>query len=140
MHGFGQLLALQAIIALAAGFISITFLQSGLDKLFDYKGNLAFMKEQFAKTFLNKMIVICLPVIMIGELIAGLYCVWGVIQLFRQKGSGAILYAFFLSGIILLMLLFGQRVSKQYAGAVSLTGYFIIVLIGMMMVVLLRNP
>ncbi|CAN5908801.1 hypothetical protein BH11BAC7_BH11BAC7_23920 [soil metagenome] len=135
MHGFGQLLALRAIIALAAGFISITFLQSGLDKLLDYKGNLAFMKEQFCKTFLNKMIVICLPVIMIGELIAGLYCIWGVIQLFRNKGPAAILYAFLLSGIILLMLLFGQRVSKQYAGAVSLTGYFIIILIGMLVAI-----
>jgi len=122
----------QIIASLAAGFISITFIQSGLDKVFDYKGNLAWISEQFSKTFLRKTIGLFLPMIMIGELAGGLLCIYGVIELFRKREEMMLVYGFALSGIVLLMLLFGQRVSKQYAGAVSLTGYFLIVLVGLL--------
>jgi hypothetical protein len=122
----------RAVEILAAGFLTITFLQSGLDKIFDYKGNLSFMKEQFSKTFLRSMIGIFLPVILICELITGIICLIGAIQVCRGDGIYFAAFGFLFSGITLLMLLFGQRVSKQYAGAVSLTGYFIITLIGLL--------
>lgn len=119
------------ILLLVAGFITITFLQSALDKIFDYKGNLSFMKEQFSQTFLRSMIGIFLPVILIFELITGVVCLAGVVQLFIGDALYTLIYGFFLSGVTLLMLLFGQRVSKQYPGAASLTGYFIITLLGL---------
>ncbi|MDQ3108312.1 MAG: DoxX family protein [Bacteroidota bacterium] len=125
-----------AILILAAAFLSITFLQSGLDKVFDYKSNLSFMKEQFSKTFLKSMIGILLPVILLCELITGFFCVFGAILLYIGDGIYFIAAGFLFAGITLLMLLFGQRVSKQYAGAVSLTGYFIIALIGLAIVVM----
>jgi hypothetical protein len=119
------------ILFLVAGFLAITFLQSALDKVFDYKGNLGWMKEQFSKTFLKKTIGIFLPLILLFELATGLLCVIGIVALYLQHGRQILVFAFFLAGVTLLMLLFGQRVSKQYAGAVSLTGYFIITLIGL---------
>ncbi len=125
-------LILALVTALAAGFLIITFLQSALDKIFNYKGNLDWMKEQFSKTFFKNAIGLFLPVILIAELVSGLLFIFGIIQLFRGEGREMLMYGFFLSGVTLLMLLFGQRVSKQYSGAVSLTGYFIITLIGLM--------
>ena len=119
------------LIALAAGFIALTFLQSGLDKIFDYEGNLKWMSEQFSKTFLNGTIGIFLPVLAACELVSGLLCTIGIAQFFLRKGEWILTLGFATSGLTLLMLLFGQRISKQYAGAVSLTGYFIIVLIGL---------
>lgn len=124
------------ILILAAAFLAITFLQSALDKVFDYKGNLSFMKEQFSKTFLKSMIGILLPVILLCEMITGLFCVFGAILTYNGGVIHFVAAGFLCAGITLLMLLFGQRVSKQYAGAASLTGYFIIVLIGLAMVVL----
>ncbi|CAN5158362.1 hypothetical protein BH09BAC5_BH09BAC5_14470 [soil metagenome] len=120
-----------ALVILAAGFLAITFLQSALDKVFDYKGNLSFMKEQFSKTFLSNMIGFFLPIILICELITGITCVIGAIQIARGIDIYIVAFGFLFSGMTLLMLLFGQRISKQYAGAVSLTGYFIIVLFGL---------
>jgi hypothetical protein len=120
------------IMELAAGFIAITFLQSALDKIFDYKGNLSWLMEQFNKTFLRGMIGIFLPVLLVLELLTGLLCVWGGVLLFRGKGPDCLMSAFLLSGITLLVLLFGQRVSKQYPGAASLTGYFIVTLVGLL--------
>ena len=37
-----------------------------------------------------------------------------------------------LSGVSLLALFFGQRVAKDYAGAGALTGYFILVVVGLL--------
>lgn len=133
-HWDFETLIIVMVASLAAVFMAITFIQSGLDKVFDYRGNLAFMKEQFSKTFLKNTIGIFLPLILVFELISGLLCVGGVIQIFMKEGREMLVYGFLLSGITLLMLLFGQRVSKQYPGAVSLTGYFIITLIGLLVV------
>lgn len=125
------------IALLAAAFMAIVMIQSGLDKVFDYKGNLSWIKEQFSKTFMRNMIGVLLPVIMICELAAGLLCLIGGIYFFVADSTVLLAAGFALNGIVLLMLLFGQRVSKQYAGAVGLTGYFIINLIGLFMLVLL---
>ena len=43
---------------LIAIFISIAFIQSGIDKILDRKGNLEFFKVHFANTFLKNKIVI----------------------------------------------------------------------------------
>ena len=36
----------------AALFVAILFIQSSLDKVFDWKGNVEFLTEHFSKTFL----------------------------------------------------------------------------------------
>jgi uncharacterized membrane protein YphA (DoxX/SURF4 family) len=130
-------LGLLIVVILAAGFIAITFIQSGLDKVFDYKGNLGWIGEQFSKTFLKSTIGILLPVIMIGELAGGLLLVYGVVMAILKSDFFPVIMGFSLCGMVLLMLLFGQRVSKQYAGAVGLTGYFLIVLAGLIVASLL---
>jgi len=51
-----------------------------------------------------------------------------------STGNTAIaLYACVLSAITLLMLLFGQRVAKDYAGAFTIVGYFVVVILGVML-------
>ncbi len=40
---------------LLLAFLIITFLQSGLDKIFDWKGNVSWLKEHFSKTFMTNM-------------------------------------------------------------------------------------
>ena len=43
-----------------------------------------------------------------------------------------IFYGLLLSGLVLLMLLFGQRVAKDYIGAADITVYFIVCIIAIM--------
>ena len=43
-----------------------------------------------------------------------------------------IFYGLLLSGLVLLMLLFGQRVAKDYIGAADITVYFIVCIITIM--------
>lgn len=111
-------------------FIIITFLQSGLDKVLDWKGNTGWLKGHFSKTFLAGQVPVMLGVILVLEVITGLLAIIGIAQLILNESPTMALYACILAAITLLMLLFGQRVAKDYAGAFTITGYFVVVILG----------
>lgn len=111
-------------------FLTITFLQSGLDKVFDWKGNLGWLEGHFEKTFLGSSVPLLLATITLLEVLTGVLSILGFILILSGSESAIPLYAHLLAGLTLLMLFFGQRIAKEYAGAFTLTGYFLIVLFG----------
>ena len=111
-------------------FIVITFLQSGLDKIIDWNGNIDWLKGHFSKTFLAGQVSLMVSIILIIEVITGLLAIGGIIQILSSGLTTLALYACILAAITLLMLLFGQRVAKDYAGAFTITGYFVVVILG----------
>jgi uncharacterized membrane protein YphA (DoxX/SURF4 family) len=106
-------------------FLAITFLQSGYDKLFYWKDNVAWLKEHFAKTQLKNHVPLALLNVLILELISGILCVVGAIELVINSGRLFGFYGAIFSSITLLMLLFGQRLAKDYDGARTIVIYFI---------------
>lgn len=106
-------------------FLAITFLQSGYDKLFYWKDNLDWLKGHFAKTHLRNQVPLALLNILILELISGILCVVGCIELLVNNGRVFGFYGAVFSCITLLMLLFGQRLAKDYDGARTIVIYFI---------------
>ncbi|MDD2820153.1 MAG: DoxX family membrane protein [Flavobacterium sp.] len=106
-------------------FLAITFLQSGYDKLFYWKDNVAWLKEHFAKTQLKNHVPLALLNVLILELISGILCVVGAIELVVNSGRLFGFYGAIFSSITLLMLLFGQRLAKDYDGARTIVIYFI---------------
>ncbi len=106
-------------------FLAITFIQSGYDKLFYWKDNLSWLKEHFAKTRLKKLVHLALFHILVLELISGILCIVGCIELWVSNGRTFGLYGAIFSSITLLMLLFGQRLAKDYDGARTIVIYFI---------------
>ncbi len=110
---------------LLLAFLAITFIQSSYDKLFYWKDNLDWLKEHFAKTQLKNLVPLALLNILVLELISGILCVVGGIELFVSNGRTFGLYGAVFSSITLLMLLFGQRLAKDYDGARTIVIYFI---------------
>lgn len=110
---------------LLLAFLAITFIQSGYDKLFYWKDNLDWLKEHFAKTQLKNLVHLALLNILVLELISGILCAVGGIELFVSNGRTFGLYGAVFSSITLLMLLFGQRLAKDYDGARTIVIYFI---------------
>ena len=106
-------------------FLAITFIQSGYDKLFYWKDNLDWLKGHFAKTRLKNLVPLALLHILVLELISGILCVVGCIELLVSTGRTFGLYGAVFSSITLLMLLFGQRLAKDYDGARTIVIYFI---------------
>ena len=111
-------------------FVLITFLQSGIDKLMDWKGNTGWLKDHFSKTFLAGQVPVMVGIILVIEVITGILAILGIVQILLYGKVLMGLYACVLAAFTLLMLLFGQRVAKDYAGAFTLTGYFIVVILG----------
>lgn len=106
-------------------FLIITFLQSGIDKVIDWKGNLSWLKGHFAKTPLKNSVPFMLSTVLLIEIAAGVLSAIGLIFILVKEDSFIALLGAILSCVALLMLLFGQRMAKDYEGAKTIAVYFI---------------
>ena len=110
---------------LLLAFLALTFLQSGYEKIFYWKDNVSWLKEHFAMTILKNQVPLALLHLLVLELISGILCVVGAIQLLLNSGREFGFYGAVFSCICLLMMLFGQRLAKDYDGARTIVIYFI---------------
>ena len=106
-------------------FLIITFLQSGIDKVIDWKGNLSWLKGHFAKSPLKNSVPFLLSTVLLIEIAAGVLSAIGLIFILVKEDSFIALLGAILSCVALLMLLFGQRMAKDYEGAKTIAVYFI---------------
>ena len=115
-----------------AVFFIIVFVQSGLDKIFCRKENLDFFKEHFKSTFLKSYTSISLTIITLLETLSGVVLVYGLYFALVKKTTLWIFYGLVLCVLNLIVLLFGQRISKDYVGSVDIGVYFILAILGIM--------
>lgn len=119
------------IQALISTFFAILFVQSGLDKVIDWKGNLEWLTGHFSKSFLAGTVPMLLGTITLVEIAAGVLSAIGVVEAILYKSFCFSFIGTSLSAASLLMLFFGQRVAKDYAGAGGLVPYFIVAVINL---------
>ncbi len=106
-------------------FLIITFLQSGIDKLLDWKGNLGWLTGHFSKSIFKGTVPVLLSIVLVLELLSGILSGVGIFQ-FAVNGESIFgFYGAMLSAVTLLMLLLGQRVAKDYEGAKTIVVYLI---------------
>ena len=115
----------------AALLVSILFIQSGLDKVFDWKGNLTWLTGHFAKTIFAKTVPPMLATITVMELATGFLSVAGLIYFVATGSLALIFYASIIGAASITALFFGQRVAKDYPGAAILIPYFILLILMM---------
>jgi hypothetical protein len=111
-------------------FFAVLFLQSGLDKVFDFNGNLEWMKPHFAKSPFKNAVPMMLSVITVIEMSAGAMSAVGMVMLFFGTTAWAVV-GLSLACLALVSLFAGQRISKDYVGAAVLATYFGVALIGL---------
>jgi diacylglycerol kinase len=114
---------------LAAAFLAILFLQSGIDKVVDRSGNLEWLKGHFAKSPLAATVSALLTAITILELAAGVLSALGCVLLLLLRDSTVAFCGAVISAAAIIALFFGQRIAKDYAGAAVLVPYFLLALI-----------
>ena len=117
---------------LTAIFLSIAFIQSGIDKIMDREGNLEFLKVHFSNSFLKKIISPLLSILTILELLGGAMLVYGIYYAFAMRTTLWIFYGFVVLAITITFLFAGQRIAKDYIGAADLVPYFILIMLGIM--------
>ena len=114
---------------LVSAFLAILFLQSGIDKILDHRGNLEWLSGHFRKSPLAKIVPVLLICIMILEIAAGALNAVGCLLVVLFKDSTVAFYGAILSAAAVTALFFGQRVAKDYGGAAVLVPYFLLTLI-----------
>ncbi len=111
-------------------FFIITYFMSVLEKLSDWKGTIAYYKNHFKETILLKMIPLLLLKIVVFEIGVLFLLSVGLYYLVSENSVTIAIIGLELSAITLLMFLFGQRLAKDYPGAMNITVYFILNIIG----------
>jgi hypothetical protein len=130
-HALRLMFIMAGVAFLCCAFLAITFLQSSINKIRDYKGNRNYFQSQFAASPLKNFTGFLLPLLLILELASGLLSVFAMIDVLFFGHTITMAFACGISALTLLCLLFGQRVANDYAGAASLTGYFLVAIAGM---------
>ena len=113
----------------ASAFLAILFLQSGIDKVVDRRGNLEWLKGHFAKSPLAGVVSVLLMAITLLEVGAGALSAIGCLMLIVSRETTIAFYGAVSSAVALVALFFGQRMAKDYAGAAVLVPYFLLTLI-----------
>ena len=113
----------------ASAFLAILFLQSGLDKVVDRRGNFEWLKGHFAKSRLARTVFALLIAITILEIAAGVLSAVGCVIVLVIGDSTVAFCGAVISAIAIIALFFGQRIAKDYAGAAVLVPYFLLALV-----------
>jgi len=121
--------ALYLMQILVAAFLAILFLQSGIDKIIDYRSNLDWLSGHFAKSPLGGVVPILLTTLTIFEVAAGALSGIGCLMLIVSRDSTVAFYGAVISAVAIIALFFGQRMAKEYAGAGVLVPYFLLALV-----------
>ncbi len=109
-------------------FLAILFLQSGIDKIVDRRGNLEWLKGHFAKSPLAGIVPAMMTTITVLEVAAGALSAIGCVVVILSRDSTVAFYGAVISAIAIVALFFGQRMAKDYAGAAVLVPYFLLAL------------
>src|SRR5256714_12597035 len=124
LGGSGSLLQI-----LVSAFLAILFLQSGIDKVVDRRGNLEWLKGHFAKSPLAGIVPAMVTAITILEIAAGVLSAIGCVMIIFLRDSTVAFYGAVISAVAIVALFFGQRMTKDYAGAAVLVPYFLLTLV-----------
>ena len=120
----------------ASAFLAILFIQSGIDKIVDRRGNFEWLKGHFAKSPLAGMVPALLVCITILEVAAGALSAIGCLLVILLQNSTIAFYGAVISAVAIIALFFGQRLAKDYAGAAVLVPYFLLTLVAIYLLAL----
>ena len=122
----GAFTTLDLVRMAVSALLAILFLQSGIDKIVDRKGNIEWLTGHFAKSPLASQVVPMVGVITVIEVAAGALSASGAVMLLVTGSRTLAALGALLAVTAILMLFFGQRIAKDYAGAAALVPYFIV--------------
>ena len=106
-------------------FLAVTFVQSAYEKVFGWNATITWMKEHFTKSVLKNNIPQALFILLVIELVAGIFSLVGCMELFINGGRTFGFYGAIFSCIALLFMLLGQRLARDYDGARTIAIYYI---------------
>lgn len=126
-----EMLHFSIIKLLVSTLVAILFLQSGFDKVLNYKGNLSYFQDYFKNSPLKTTVGLLLPTLTVLEVAAGILSALGVIMIVFANNFQIGFWGLVLAAFDIICLFFGQRIAKDYGAAASIVGYFTLIILGL---------
>ena len=114
-------------------YFFILFFQSGVDKILNWSSELEWIKSHFRKSIFKSNIPLLLFTLTLLEIVTAILCLLSIFNFFIDFYDPLPFFALFFNSCTLICLFLGQRVAKDYQGAVSISVYFVINLIGLIL-------
>ena len=120
-------------VSLIVCYLTLSFAYSVIEKIIQWKGFKIYYQEHFKRSFLKKQVpaailfVIFLELICIGLNTMGLYI------LMTTGTKELVLWGMLAISFTLILLMTGQRIAQDYSGAMNITVYFILTVMGIFM-------
>jgi hypothetical protein len=111
-------------------FFIITYFLSVFEKMTDWKNTIVYYTNHFKNTILYKMIPLVLVQVVIFEITALIVLCIGLYFLVTENSISMAKIGLEISALTLLQFLVGQRLVKDYPGAMNITVYFILNIFG----------
>lgn len=121
----------RVIGVLVSAFLAVLFLQSGIDKVVDRKGNLDWLTGHFEGSPFQNVVPLLVTQITILELSAGALSAVGCVTLLLGGSAFIATLGVMLSAVSLIALFLGQRLAKDYEGAAVLVSYFVLTIVAL---------
>ncbi len=120
-----------ASIVLISAFLCITYFFSVFEKIKEWNGTIKYYNKLFKGKLSSSFILFSIYVIIIAEVSSILLLLYGNISFIYLESKIVLQYAFVTSAILLLFLLCGLRIAKDYQGAAQIGIYFLISILGL---------
>ena len=117
--------------ALPTLFLAILFLQSGIDKVIDFRGNQGYLTQHFGTSPLRGMVTPMLLTLTVIEVSAGVLCGVGLVELLVLGLPRIAFWGIAVAALAFNALFLGQRIAKDYTGAAVIPAYFLVALVGL---------
>ena len=106
-------------------------LQSGIDKVIDFRGNQGYLTQHFGNSPLRGVVTPMLLSLTVIEVSAGVLCAAGLVELLVLGTTRAAFWGISVAALAFTCIFFGQRISKDYTGAAILPAYFLVAMVGL---------
>ena len=120
-------------VSLIVCYLTLSFVYSIVEKTIQWEKSKTFYKEHFKRSFLKNHVPAAILLVIILELICvGLNTV-GLYRFIQNGRTDVILWGMLAVSFTLILLMTGQRIAQDYSGAMNITVYFILTVIGIFM-------
>ncbi|MCD6542912.1 MAG: hypothetical protein J7K34_00230 [Flavobacteriaceae bacterium] len=102
-----------------------------MEKIFQWKQSIGYYQSHFKNTFMEKFIPPSLLLVIFMEVITVILSLIGIYNLILFNDNTFGYYGLVVAAITLLGLMIGQRIAKDYSGAMLITVYFILTVFGL---------
>ena len=120
-------------ISLILCYLTLSFAYSIIEKILQWEDSKAYYMEHFKKTFLKNYVPAAIVLVILFELISVGMNLTGLYSLIATGNTNMALWGMLAVALTLILLMTGQRIAQDYSGAMNITVYFILTVMGIFM-------